>query len=689
MSLSTALNRMQEEYEKIQKSLSLQSDMFKPAEEAEQLLLADEASWRKEKEIPAPKIDFTENPLDSSDISSISAYFKQRTEDLSDIIPSKPGRTSDIREVMQNSRKTSVISLPSNISAGNVTSSSIGELGYSLSECDLDEVCNESRQDEISAPNKSLSVSKIAKILQQTDETPTKVLNYLLKYCPGGSVPENNEKKPVINEVIDTSRRNILSSKGEETDQDSGNYDPSTLTPNKENFDCINTPQQSSLGKMSGISKSLTSLRSTSSLSNLPGGKLPIETTHCELVWGCVKAGKSETKQFTLRNKSANKVQIQCSISSALFRIMQDRVEDTSNSIKILLRAHETRCITVIFNPLSEGAAVDEIVFSPCNPSLQQTKKQSIKLFGYGGSGVVEFKNRMLKDTSGRHWLSLGNILGQSNVQQSMNFINRGSLPAFAFLEYVSKDLAFSKISVLPNVLIIEPYEEKQVDISLKLSREDMKYLHNNLSNSTHEIGTVKIISGAEATRGRIKRLCKLVTDRNLEMDDLSQKLMQDIQGETIPTDVIKCRESITSLKSLLLGLSQKEIVVVVEKDLDSTLVPALGDDTSMFQSLYQDSTFTDDCAKNNCKLEPSLIILHPPSKCKDILFLSSDSSSALSFEIDVPKGIKAHIRSGTLQPQSTMVIQLEIDGKLEISKSSKIKVNIEGEILTSDVKVK
>ncbi|XP_044746131.1 uncharacterized protein LOC123307770 [Coccinella septempunctata] len=690
MSLSTALNRMQEEYEKIQKSISIQSDMFKSSEEAEKLLLAGEASWRKEKELPAQKVDFSMNNFDSSEISSISAYFKQRTEDLSDIIPSKPGRSSEIRDTLQNFRKSSVMSLPSSISVGDITASSDGDLGYALSECDLDEVPVRSEHEEPNAPKESLSISRIAEILQKSDETPTKVLNYLLKHCPGGS--KVNDKKQMdlaMPDVKITTPCNMMPSVCEKTDQDSGNFDPSTLTPNKENYDCINTPQQSSLGKMSGISKSLTSLRSTSSLSNLPGGKLPIETTHCELVWGCVKAGKSETKQFTLRNKSASKVQIQCSISSPVFRIMQDRAEDSSNCIKILLRAHETKSISVIFNPLSEGAAADEIVFSPCNMNLQQTKKQSIKLFGYGGSGSIEFKNKILKDSSGRHWLSLGNILGQSVVQESITVINRGSLPSFAFLDYISKDLAFSKISVHPRTLILEPFEERRVDISLKLNREDMKHLHNNFSNPAFEIGTVKIISGTEATRGRIKRLCKLVKDRNLEMDCLGERLMQDIQGEAIPIDVVKCRESITSLKTLLLGLTQKEVVLIVEKDLDSTLVPALNDDTSMFQSLYQDSTFTEESVKNSCKLEPALVILNPPSKCKDILFLTSDSDSTLSFNIEVPEGIKAHVLSGTLKPQSTVIIQLEIDGGAEVPKSSKVSVNVEGEIFSSTVKVR
>lgn len=685
MSLSTALNRMQEEYEKI--SLSLESNMFKSAQEAEQQLLADEVSWRKEKELPAEKVDCTWNTFNNSKMSSISTYFKQRTGDLSDIIPSKPGRTSEIRNTLLGVRKNSVESMPSTITVGDVSASFIGELDYG-SECDIDEVPLKTETSEPRESKESLSISRIAEILHKSEETPTKVLDYLLKYCPEKA---NDKKKvvPVSGNVKNNTRRNLLLSTTEKTEQDSGNFHPSTLTPNKENFNTTNCPQQPSLDKMFGISKSLTSLRSTSSLSNLPGGKLPIETTHCELVWGCIKAGKSETKQFTLRNKSASKVQVQCTISSPVFRIVQDRGEDTSNSIKILLRAYETKSVSVIFNPLNEGAAADEIVFSPCNPHLQQTKKQSIKLFGYGGYGSVEFRNKILKDSSGRHWLSLGNIYGQSVIDESITVVNRGNLPSFAFIEYISKDLTFSKITIEPSVLILAPYEEKTVNINLKLTREDMKYVHNNISSSAFEIGVVKILSGSEATRGRIKRLCKLVMERNLEMDSLGVKLMQDIHGEAIPTDVIKCRESITSIKTLLMGLSQKEVVMIIEKDLDSTLVPVSSEDTTTFHSLYQENTMMEESFVNSCKLEPSLIIFNPPSKCKDILFLTSDSDSTLSFSVEVPRGMKTHITSGLLQPRSTLVLHLEIDDTSHIPPSSRVSVNIDGDILYSDVKVR
>ncbi|KAL3286490.1 hypothetical protein HHI36_000995 [Cryptolaemus montrouzieri] len=672
MSLSTALLKMEEEYQKIRNSFSVRSDIFKPAEEAESQLLADEASWMKENDLPVEmrREDFT---IDNSDNCkmSISTFFNQKSEDISNIIPSNFKKQSIISDLpnINPSRQSSLISAPCSIS-------SVAE--NSLPKVDL--------HDYYDAPQKdSLSISKIAQILQNSKETPTKVLDYLLKQCSA------DERETLEKQTFSSSHSSISKDSNslspmfsERTDVNS--Y-PSTLTSDKENINSINIPHQSSSSNMcSSISKSLSSLRSTSSLSNLPGGKLPIKTTHCELVWGCVKAGKSETKQFTIRNKSSSKLRLQCSTSGPLFRIVQERAEDSSNSIKFILHAHETKSISVVFNPLNEGAAADEIIFSPCDPNLQQAKKQSIKLFGYGGIGTVEFRN-IAKDSAGRHWFSLGNIFGKSLISEVITVFNKGTLPAFAFFDYTPKDVSLSEVSVFPETVILAPNEQKDINITCKLTSEDVKYLGNCMT-SVSEIGIFKMLSGSEATRGRIRRIYKLAMERNLEVDSLSSTLQQNIQDESIPNDILNCRESVNGLKPLYQGLMQNEVMIMVEKDLDSTLVPAMTDETSMFQSFYNESTIIENI-KLLCRLEPTSLILTPPSKLRDCLLLSSENEHPLHFEISAPEGIEVIPRSGNLKPYSTQLIELIIQKIDELTQMAfKVSVNVGGQVLNTDIKI-
>lgn len=53
---------------------------------------------------------------------------------------------------------------------------------------------------------------------------------------------------------------------------------------------------------------------STVSSIAVAGNTIPIRATHAALVWNSVKTGKSETKEFTIRNTSNNKIKIQIDI---------------------------------------------------------------------------------------------------------------------------------------------------------------------------------------------------------------------------------------------------------------------------------------------------------------------------------------------------------------------------------------
>jgi len=64
---------------------------------------------------------------------------------------------------------------------------------------------------------------------------------------------------------------------------------------------------------------------STVSSLAVAGHVIPIRATHAALVWNSVKTGKSETKEFTIRNTSNNKIKIQIEIcdDSKSFKVLR------------------------------------------------------------------------------------------------------------------------------------------------------------------------------------------------------------------------------------------------------------------------------------------------------------------------------------------------------------------------------
>lgn len=58
------------------------------------------------------------------------------------------------------------------------------------------------------------------------------------------------------------------------------------------------------------------------------GNTIPIKSTHTPLVWGSVKTGKSETKEFTIRNTSNNKIKIQIDIcdDNKSFKVLYTKI---------------------------------------------------------------------------------------------------------------------------------------------------------------------------------------------------------------------------------------------------------------------------------------------------------------------------------------------------------------------------
>lgn len=227
------------------------NESFIPAELAKDKLLADELSWRREKDIPGRNNEiFLQISEPSFDKFSVSDFFQQRSDDISDLIPNKsPSKTHLPVPLIEDA--------PSFAAADNSVQSS----------------------------KKSLSVSGIAKMLAEmdTNDSPNGIISLLCKQDKGKLNSENKENAYVSNANY---------SMGHKT------RTPSSREPRHKSLSPMGSvmSDESQRAATPLVEKSLTSLRSGSSLSNLPDGKLPIEATKTELSWSCTKLGKTAVK---------------------------------------------------------------------------------------------------------------------------------------------------------------------------------------------------------------------------------------------------------------------------------------------------------------------------------------------------------------------------------------------------------
>lgn len=155
--------------------------------------------------------------------------------------------------------------------------------------------------------------------------------------------------------------------------------------------------------------RSLSSVRTASSLGNLVDGRLPIESNRTQLVWGCVMVGRSNTQEFVIRNKCNTKISLKAVVNGTNFRILKDHSESEPMSVlPMLLHPRESRSVTVMFMPSAEGKAMERLNFYPISEDLrvQQTKNQCVVLLGYGGHSSISIQN-VAKDSTGKMWVSV------------------------------------------------------------------------------------------------------------------------------------------------------------------------------------------------------------------------------------------------------------------------------------------
>lgn len=94
--------------------------------------------------------------------------------------------------------------------------------------------------------------------------------------------------------------------------------------------------------------------------------------------------------------------------------------------------------------------------------------------------------------------------------------------------------------------------------------------------------------------------------------------------------------------------------------------------------------------APTSCRLEPSIIILTPPLKVDDFLYLTSETDRSVQYQLHCqPEGLKINPKRGILDPKQEIVFSVTYSQFTSNSKTYKVSVSIDHEILESLVKIK
>lgn len=714
-------------------NISLSSDIFVPAEEARDKILAHELSWRRTKDIPVSngQSKFSIASDDHTEKDSMLNFFRNKNPDMTDIFAKgSPERKGDPEPL-------------------------IFEESY-LSECPVRESdCTNETLNKKDDKSEILTISQIKKVLSNSQFDSPKCLDYFAMKGPR-PVKKSNETKNYGNSSMFLDRQEFEPPHYSTFAEQEGNMNKNEVQKDYDSIGAINTFEKefssvvNSVNRMSFMKggsdysknlitkqntvtvvsnnaqpstyyncsenkeniqlpvnhievnrkpstpethadKSISSVHTGSSLETLISGKIPVEATKSELIWGCVKVGKSGVQKFVLRNKINKKIRFQISVTNSAFKIA-NTTTDLMFSMTVLLHSLETKSFTIVFSPTTTGVHVDKLMFSPVGTIAdQQQFKQYIKLYGYGGHSAIELTNTS-KDPSGRAWLSLGFFDYRLSLVKDVIIKNHGSLPAFCYTTFIPKyHYKFSNITVTPSKLILFPNDEAKVTIQLTYTKEDHKEQH--IFVDVLEIGCLKMVTGDEPTRARIKRLCRKAKQNKLPLDNVIEELGTAFSNEVRISGLEKITESVGALNELSHQLIFREIILTLEKDPEKTILATI-DDTSTFETLClngSNDTFECTMTKKDTKcfsVEPSNIILTPPIKEIDTILLCSSSVKPLQYKIIVEPSHQIEVQpaSGGICNE-TILIKIFCRNKLTYD-SFRVKVYIEDEVIEVPVKV-
>lgn len=280
-------------------------------------------------------------------------------------------------------------------------------------------------------------------------------------------------------------------------------------------------------------------------------------------------------------------------------------------------------------------------------------------------------------------------------MEQRFTIKNTGNLPSFAYLKVATKQLQqlsiFTNLRVEPGIFILLPNEEKIVTVTYIPTAKDCRYIKQNSNLQVMDIGKLEIITGAEVNRARLKRLYWKCIEKDLTVDDLTRVLAGRVLGEVLPSDLGKFKETPSAIASLLESFKKEEMIVTIEQDPNQTLVPECPEDSVVYESLCSENTrLIDDTIMNNsCRLEPSCVVLFPPTKAEDSLFLISEATKKLRFELVIspPAGLNVSPTIGEICPGETTEFKIKLL-KSPSEPHFKITVYVENDFFVAEVKV-
>nr|XP_033342551.1 uncharacterized protein LOC117229834 isoform X3 [Megalopta genalis] len=475
------------------------------------------------------------------------------------------------------------------------------------------------------------------------------------------------------------------------------------------------------ISNKSGISGRNSPLSSVSG-STVAGDKIPIKTTHAALVWNSIKTGKSDVKEFTIRNTSNNKIKLQVTISDneKNFRFLRER-QAGGMSMVLVLQGSESRTLSVVFNPHHLGAATGKIVFRHFEPRRDDNESRPSKvlfLYGYGGYSRVEI-SEAFKDTSGKMWLSLGQLNSGGSLNARLRLQNTGDLCSYVKIKLIPKAVYPSMVlswHVNPTELILYPKETQWVTLEFHPRKEDLALLQR--SDVSH-VGTIHITNGDEPTRWRIRRLYNKIKEsgelngnENEAFKNIVHPICKSFPGEQLMPDINAIRDSVQNLGDLCQGIRQHEIMLTMEVCADETMsvLQDNADESQMFYSLCSDNSHIYDgnaasflpsdmllansttqyvMNVDNFIVAPSVVILTAPTKMEAIVTIKTTCTVAQVFETAL-----SNVEYLSVVPAEGMIptgrdFQLKIQCKRKVERSFNAVLEIYTENNKLDVQIK
>ncbi|KAG5336180.1 CE192 protein, partial [Acromyrmex heyeri] len=480
------------------------------------------------------------------------------------------------------------------------------------------------------------------------------------------------------------------------------------LESEKENYLRCHTPNNVVSLSPATSPQSITSNRSgpcdrnspisTVSSSAVAGHVIPIRATHAALVWNSVKTGKSETKEFTIRNTSNNKIKIQIEIcdDSKSFKFLGDK-QTINTSLVLVMQRQEIKTLAVVFNPYSVGSVVGKITikhYTRESSDSQQFKR--IPLYGYGGCSKLKISGPF-KDSSKKLWLSLGNLYSETmTLNASIRLDNIGDLRSFAKVTIIPKVISpimDSSWHINPKEIILNSKDSQEITIQFHPKKEDFASLQR--SEVSH-VATLNVIYGDEPTRWRIRRLYnklkqsgESIRNENEAFKNIVHPICKHFPGEQLIPGITLIRDSILNLNDLCTGVHQYEIMLTVEACADDTLpVHYDTDESEMYQSLISDTTHLDEAggasffASQTIEYEvqhpelqgdqftvtPSTITLIPPVKNEATVTILSFFKTAEPFQTSLSNSDYFSVvpAEGMLPSKKSFPLKIQCSQKLD-----------------------